>query len=221
MSSSVWIYSGLIPSGEHQTLLRSLQKEARLERWGHGAEIPLNEQGDEIFVLLSGSVVISTKAQELDRLVVGSAFGKAKARDAFDGTSKSRILSFEDTLLAALPMEAFQNLLGDRHLFRSVEAGRWRKKQTLEVPTFPFLGTLPTHRLSQLLLYLAETYGEHEANRARLSSPLRVKHLQKLSGLTDSQMGQAWDLFQRTGLVNSTSQGLVLPDLDRLRKLIK
>lgn len=221
---TLWLFRDFIDPDEHDRLLERIRREAKLERWGHAASIPLFAGGDDVVVVVDGNVAVRrSNGDDTVRLTRGDAFGKTpKGRVTTDGSpgpsTDLDVGAVRETTIATIARDRLRELWESDEAKRRASVGRWFSKREVEVPLWPLVGTMPTTRLARLLVHLVENYGEIDENRGRLPTALRARQLAELAGVEKSRATEVWDLFETTGLVSHDSGAVVVEDLSRLRQ---
>lgn len=216
----LWLFRDLVGGEEGSPLLEAACDVGRVERWGHAAQVPVWAAGDEVVLVVEGTVVTDADSPKAGaRLTRGDAFGKTPMGRVSGGSDEPLVVgSIRETTICTLPLEELRQIWDRESVRRVVRAGRWFNKEEVSVPIWPLLGAMPTTRLARILLHLVENYGEIQAGRGRLPLTLRPSQLAELAGVATKRAGHVWGLFERAGLVNVEKGELILPDLSRLRE---
>lgn len=218
---SLWLFRDLLVGQNSGDLFAAACREGRVERWGHAAQIPLWVEPEELILVIDGTIIARRQGPaEVIRLSRGDAFGKTELPGAPSSatTQVEKVSTNRETTICAIPRLKLQEICESGDFFRTVDAGRWPRKEAVQVPVWPLLGTMPTTRIARILLHLVENYGEVKDKKGRLPLTLRSRQLAVLAGLSKSRAGQVWRLFEGTGLVEVEGRSILLHDLDELRR---
>ena len=219
---SLWLLREFV-GDEGDTVLDEVCQQGRVERWGHAARMPIFADGDDVIVVVDGNVIVGRgDGDERLRLSRGDIFGKTpKGRIASSARQPALdydLTAVRETTICTIPRGKLRAIWEDQRAKKSVDAGRWFRKQRVEVPVWPLLGTMPTTRLARVLLHLVENYGEIDGERGRLPIHIRPGQLADLAGIEEARADRVWELFEGTGLVEIDGGALLLDDLPKLRK---
>lgn len=218
---SLWLFRDFVDGDRVDKALETACEVGRVERWGHAARIPMWSGGDDVVLVVGGSVVARRgTASESIRLTRGDAFGKTpKGRiSAVSETDGDELVAKRETTICTIEGGRLREIWTAQDASRSIEAGRWLRKTLIEVPVWSLLRTMPTTRLARILLHLVEHYGEVDGDRGRLPIAIRPKQLAELAGVDGDRASRVWSLFERTGLIEVDGGSLVLKDLPNLRQ---
>ncbi len=216
----LWLFRDLVDGGEGDDLLEAACRQGRVERWGHEAKIPIFAGGDDVVLVVDGTIIAQGPPGGSGvRLTRGDAFGKTPmGRLATVGDDAIVVEAIRETTICSIPVEELRMIWDAERASRAVRAGGWFNKETLKVPLWPLLGAMPTTRLARILLHLVENYGETDGDRGRLPLTIRPVQLAELAGLDKKRSARVWQVFQGTDLVGVEGGGLVLKDLSTLRQ---
>ena len=198
-------------------VLDRLRREARLERWGHQADIFRAADDADVSIVLEGKVWLQDiePADEvgLDR---GDIFGKANGELEHEDLL---LRAYDDTLLAVIPRQMFRELVVP-HLGRlETKVGLFRKRRGLWVPVRPLLFTTPRSRLAKVLLHLVETEGELDGGQGRLDIKLAPRKLADLTGVDRGRLRQVLEMLQQDKILELGRGETRIWDLDELRRI--
>ena len=216
----LWLFRDLVDAAGNQELMEAACEAGRMERWGHEAQIPIFAAGDEVVLVVDGTIVAQGPAGGSPvRLTRGDAFGKTPVgRLAKVGDDAIVVEAIRETTICSIPVEELRRIWDAEKSRRVVSAGGWFNKEVVEVPIWPLLGAMPTTRLARILLHLVENYGEIEGDRGRLPITIRPAQLAELAGLNKKRAAQVWQVFHGADLVVVEGGNLVLKDLSTLRE---
>lgn len=207
--------------------LETLEERARLERWGHQADIYRAADDPSVSIVLSGRVWLKGGAAELKvPLNQGDIFGRvlqAEPDSAQGGRAEpaaTRLHAWDDTLLAVLDREEFKELV-QPHLGRlSTKVGAFRKRRDIWVPVGPLLFTGPAERMAKVLLHLAQTEGEIDAEgRARLLMKREARKLAALTGFNPTRVRKVLEALEVDNILRRAGGELWIRDIDELREV--
>ncbi len=199
-------------------VLEALTERARLERWGHHANIFRAPDDSDVSVVLDGNVWLqdARRAAEVT-LGRGDVFGKAKGNlEHKDLVLRAR----DDTLLAVMPREEFRQMVIP-HLGRlETRVGLFHKRRDLWVPVQPLLFTTPRSRLAKVLLHLVETEGSlDDDGHGRLDLKLQPRKLAELTGVDRERVRRVIQALEQEKLLELGRGGARIWDLDELRRI--
>ena len=212
----------------------ALHERARLERWGHEAQIYRDAEDPTISIVLQGRVWL--RSPELTRkipLVSGDIFGRVlNGRDLAETATSSEELdaqptlrAWDDTLLAVLERDEFSELV-EPHLGRlSTRVGTFRKRRDLWVPVRPLLFTEPAERMAKVLLYLAREDGRRatsaidEAGHAQFMLRLEARKLAALTGFNPARVREVLDALEVDNILRRAGADLMIEDIGLLRQI--
>lgn len=218
---SLWVFRDLVDGQNDGEALEAACEKGRVERWGHAARIPLWAGGDEVVLVVDGTVVADrSTAAETVRLTRGDGFGKTARGRLVTGSKlgEDELKAVGETTICSIPRDDLRRIWEAEQVRRRVEAGRWFQKEEVEVPLWPLLGTMPTTRLARILVHLVENYGEVDGGRGRLPVVLRPAQIAELAGVEKRRAARVWGLFERAGLVDVDGGAVVLTELATLRQ---
>jgi hypothetical protein len=216
---SFWYLRGLqvderLPSDVHDTLT----EQARVERWGHRANIFRASDDAGVSIVLEGNVWLQDKrrADEVS-LVRGDLFGKINA----DREHEDLVLrAHEDTLLAVVSPEEFGDLVAP-HLGRlQTRVGMFYKRRDIWVPVQPLLFTTPRSRLAKVLLHLVEAEGSvGDDGHGRLGIRLQPKNLAELTGVEAQRVKRVLDELEVDKILERGRGNVRVWKIDELRRI--
>lgn len=218
---TLWLFRNLVDGDQIDEALEIACDVGRVERWGHAARIPMWSGGDDVVLIVDGNVIATrAAADESVRLTRGDAFGKtAKGRIApASKTGGDELVAKRETTICSIEGSQLREIWESQNASRRIQAGRWFRKMSVEVPVWPLLGTMPTTRIARVLLHLVEHYGDVDGDRGRLPITVGSRQLAELAGVDGARASRVWSLFERTGLVETDGGSLVLRDLPNLRQ---
>ncbi|QDG53349.1 Crp/Fnr family transcriptional regulator [Persicimonas caeni] len=199
-------------------VLDTLRQRARLERWGHRADIFRSPDDADVSVVLEGNVWLQdrSRADEVG-LGRGDIFGKANG----ELDHKDLILrAHDDTLLAVVSPEEFRQMVTP-HLGRlQTKVGMFHKRRDLWVPVQPLLFTTPKCRLAKVLLHLVETEGSvDDDGRGLLGMRLQPRKLADLTGVNPQRVKRILASLETDKILELGRSGTRVWDLDELRRI--
>ena len=220
LDRSLWLFRGLLMGESADMALEAACETGRMERWGHAAQIPLWTDPDEVILVVDGNVVAERSGlSEIVRLGRGDAFGLTlQARSSTAPEGNDELITNRETTICAIPSHSLREIWDSVGAPRRVEAGRWPRKQEVEVPTGLLFGTLPTTRVARILVHLVENYGEIQGSKGRLPIGLRPRDMASLAGISKGRANQVWRLFLSTGVVEVEGRSLIFSDVQELRR---
>jgi CRP-like cAMP-binding protein len=196
----------------------ALGANARLERWGHQADIFRGPADSGVSIILKGRVWLRDyeRAREI-ALLRGDIFGRA---DFEVDPANLSLRAHDDTLIAVLDREEFAEMIVP-HLGRlSTRVGLFRKRRDLWVPVQPLLFTTPTVRLAKVLLHLVETEGAlDERGHGELAMRLEARSLAELTGVDPVRVRNVLKALERQKILERGRSGTRIWDLDTLRQV--
>jgi CRP/FNR family transcriptional regulator, cyclic AMP receptor protein len=198
-------------------VLDTLTEQARLERWGHRADIFRRGDDSDVSVVLEGSVWLQdARRSEQVALSRGDLFGRANA----ELEPRDLILrAHDDTLLAVVPREDFREMVVP-HLGRlQTRVGLFHKRRDLWVPVPPLLFTTPRSRLAKVLLHLVETEGSLDGGHGRLDLSLQPRKLADLTGVGRDRLRDVLAAFEHEEILELGRGETKIWDLDKLREI--
>lgn len=201
-------------------VLDHLRDTARLERWGHRADIFRSPDDRDVSVVLDGSVWLQDK-RRADEVTLsrGDLFGKAVGGDDHDDLI---LQAYDDTLLAAVPREEFRDLVVP-HLGRlQTRVGLFHRRRDLWVPVRPLLFTTPRSRLAKVLLHLVETEGDlQDDSKAHLDLKLQPRKLADLTGVSRERVKEVLESLEEQRILEANRGDTRIWNLDQLRRLAR
>jgi CRP-like cAMP-binding protein len=211
-----WYVKGLDLQHAQGDVTAAIREAGRLERWGHRARIFHRDEPDEVYVVLEGSIDLHDGAHDVAlRLKPGDVYGETGIEET---TGHEHVRAYDDTLLAALPRDVFEQItqgsLGDLE----VQFGLMRRLN-LAVPVRLLLYTPPRRRIARVLLHVAEEHGDLEDDTAKVGFGLRTRNLARVSGLAQHTVSDIFDSMQREHVVEVGRTQLVIPSLEQIREL--
>lgn len=222
--NSLWLFCDFVTDEAPSRVYDEIRRVGRLERWGHGAEIPVFAEDDEIVVVLQGHVVMRRESTGEDvRLTRGDAFGRTPKGRVASATSEGptrhhELGAIRETTISTIDRDRLREVWGGGRATKSGEIGGWFRKRDVEVPVWPLVGSMPTTRIARVLVHLVEQYGQLDGERGRLPQTLKTGQIAQLAGLDEQRASRVWELFERTGLVGGERGAVVLEDMPALRK---
>lgn len=201
-------------------VLEGLRERARLERWGHRADIFRATSDLDVSVVLDGSVWLQD-AERADEVALtrGDIFGMA-AREAEHGDLL--LQAHDDTLLARMPREEFREMVAP-HLGRlETSVGLFHRRRDLWVPVRPLLFTTPKSRLAKVLLHLVETEGDlDDEETARLDLTLQPRKLSDLTGVSRERVKEVLASLEEERILEANRGDMRIWELEELRRLAR
>lgn len=189
--------------------LEKLREIGKLMRWGHRAAIS-NGGADQVTVLLSGGVDIDDGHHRKPlRLGAGDLYGSTEG-----APDEIRLRAYDDTLVCNVSRDDFEELAGEDLGAFETRAGL-RPRVDLSVPVEELLYRPASARMAHALLRIADQLG----NGQELEVRLKPRHLASLAGIAPARSRALYDAFQKENLIEVTSNGLVIPDLETVRML--
>jgi hypothetical protein len=199
-------------------VLDTLTKGARLERWGHRANIFRADDDADVSIVLEGTVWLQdTRRADEVALGRGDLFGKTNG----DLEHKDLILrAHDDTLLAVVTADEFRKLVAP-HLGRlQTRVGMFYKRRDIWVPVQPLLFTTPRSRLAKVLLHLVETEGSlDDHGHGQLGLGLQPRKLAELSGVDPQRVKRVLDALEYDKILECGRADLRVFKLDELRQI--
>lgn len=220
MIPKLWFFQG---AGLHQRLTETVEAQlvehGRRQRWGHRAQVPLRDGAEALHIVRSGGVLLQDgTGLGAVRLSAGDVFGALAHEAPPEHQRPYEASALDDTTILTIPREPFDRTIR-RHLGAvTVPLNPVLRSELIHAPLGPTLYTSPVQRLAGVLVHLAESHGELEADRATLSLRLRSGVLRKLSGLDRARLEWALERLRERGLVVVDRHRVVLPRLDELRQ---
>ena len=198
--------------------LERLQEKARLERWGHRADIFRSNDDSDVSIVLEGNVWLQdTRRADEIALGRGDIFGKANG----ELEHKDLILrAHDDTLLAVVSPEEFRQMVNP-HLGRlQTRVGMFHKRRDIWVPVQPLLFTTPRGRLAKVLLHLVEVEGSLDGDgHGRLDMKLQPKKLAELTGVNPQRVKRIIETLEHEKLIELGRGETRIWNLDELRRI--
>ncbi len=199
-------------------VLEALQANARLERWGHHAEIFRARDDSDVSIVLEGRVWLQDIGRAAETtLARGDVFGKANGALDHDGLV---LRAHDDTLLAVLTRDDFRAMVVP-HLGRlETRVGLFRKRRDIWVPVQPLLFTTPRCRMAKVLLHLVETEGSlDEDGHGQLGMRLQPRKLADLTGVDPQRVRQVIEALEYDKIVEQGRGQTRIWDLESLRHI--
>jgi CRP-like cAMP-binding protein len=199
-------------------VLETLTERARLERWGHHANIFRAEDDADVSIVLEGSVWLQdTRRSEEVSLGRGDLFGKTNGER---GHKDLILRAHDDTLLAVVTPEKFRQLVAP-HLGRlQTRVGMFYKRRDIWVPVQPLLFTTPRSRLAKVLLHLVETEGSlDDDGHGQLGMGLQPRKLAELTGVDPQRVKRVLKSLEVDKILECGRADLRVWKLDELRRI--
>ena len=194
-----------------------LIEEARVERWGHKADIHRAPDDQDISLVLEGRVALQeANPRDVISLAEGDLFGHA--HDA-ETDSQLTLKALDDTTLAVIPRGEFRDRVTEHLGDLDTRVGLFTKRRDIWVPVEPLLFTTPRRRLAQILLHLVELEGEKNGREAQVPARLPPRKLSDLSGIERSRVRELLKFFREQQLLELGAGHTRIIDLDELRRI--
>lgn len=208
---AVWYLAGLeLNSRVRDEGVEAVKEAGRLMRWGHRASIATRGP-DEITLLVSGSVDVNDGHHRSPiRLRAGDVFGWT-GDDPGDDVG---LQAYDDTIVCNLGREDFESLVGE-NLGNFVTRAGLRPRVDLEIPVGELLYRPASSRMALVLLHLAES----REGESRIEVKLKPRHLASLAGIAPARSRQLYDSFRKQNLIETTANGILIPNLELVRDL--
>lgn len=186
-----------------------LLRDGRLERWGHRARIHHRGDGDELYVVVKGSVEV--EGDSTVRLKPGDLFGLTNVE------AEPRFRAFDETTIVAMERPDFESLTEDNGLILSTRMrDRLRLVEVkIELPFDVLIGRNPTGRLARSLAEVGRSLDDQGADRVSLPN-LKPRHYSTLSALDRGTARRAFDRLMDQKLIESPTGRLVIPSIEAL-----
>jgi len=206
---ALWYLLGLgLDSRVHDSRLEKLRELGKLMRWGHRAEIA-RRNPDELTLLLSGSVDIADgHHRKTLRLKGGDLFGFTT-----DSPGDVRLQAYDDTLVCNIQRLDFENEVAEELGNYETRAGL-RPRVQLSIPVGELLYRPASARMAYVLQHLAE-----QGTSELVEVKLKPRHLASLAGIAPSHSRALYDTFQKENLIETSPNGIVIPDIDAIRDI--
>ena len=180
------------------------------------------EQGDTLFIVLSGKVKIGRRAADgrenmLSVMGPSDMFGELSLFDPGPRTATATVLT--DARLASLAHSSLRPWLSDRpeiaeQLLRVLARRLRRTNDALADLIF----TDVPGRVAKALLGLAERFGTQEGDGVRVHHDLTQEELAQLVGASRETVNKALADFVHRGWIQLQGKSVVILDEDRLRR---
>lgn len=196
-----------------------LRSRARLERWGHHADIFRGPADSGVSIVLKGRVWLQDhEGAPAVSLLQGDIFGRT---DTQVPSAELDLRAHDDTLLAVLSRDEFQQLVVPHLGELSTRVGRFRKRRDLWVPVKPLLFTASGARLAKVLLHLIETEGVRGETEgfARLEMKLRARSLAKLSAVDPTTVRRELEALELNNILKRSNDGASIWDVEILERV--
>lgn len=176
MTPRFWYVRGLTLN---DALRQELQREGRVERWGHRAAVQLRDDPDEVQTVLDGRLTLADGEFAARPLLTrGDVFGLLTPE------TPGELLALDDLKIATVPRQSFEELVNEQVGALSANVGLVRRHH-LSVPAPSLWYSTPRRRVAALLLQLIETLGESVEETGRLNFVPSTKILARVTGLAD------------------------------------
>jgi CRP-like cAMP-binding protein len=211
-------------AGLSDTRLEALARQCAWRSHEKGAVIISRDSDDGgVYFLVTGTVRITSYSQAgrettFRDIEAGQTFGELAAID--NEPRSADVLALESSLTAALPPEAFRELLRQEHLVaerllrRLTGMVRLLSERVVELST----RSVPS-RIHAELLRLAREAGINK-NSARLSPPPRQADLAARVSTYREQVTREFSALTRQGILGKEKDALLVRDVARLEALV-
>jgi CRP/FNR family transcriptional regulator, cyclic AMP receptor protein len=223
-SSMLGLRNNSLLAGIPDAALDELARQSRWRRFPAGQQVISRDAADrDVYLVVSGKVRVtafSAAGREVTyrNIAGGDWFGDFSA---IDGLARSAdVVAIDDTLLAAVNPAAFQRLLREhpevckRVMLRLVATLR---DLTERVFDFSTLGV--QNRVHAELLRLARQAGV-KANAARIDPAPKHSDIASQVSTYREQVTRELSAMARQGLVERAGRALLVPDVERLEKIV-
>jgi CRP-like cAMP-binding protein len=182
------------------------------------------ENGDEMFIVVSGSVTVHLasaqgKKIEMGRLGTGDMFGEISL---FDGKQRSATIeTLEASEFLVIRRDDFLGFLLNKPAVAikllGVLASRIRMTNTLIEETLAF--NLPS-KLAKLLLDLVKGYGKYTSKGVRINAQFSNGELAKMVGTSEKVLDEQLREWHEKGVITLRSGYINIPDTHELALLV-
>ncbi|MGM0555383.1 MAG: Crp/Fnr family transcriptional regulator [Myxococcota bacterium] len=216
--SKFWYLTNL---GLHQRLpddvYRELREQARLERWGHRADIFRQDDRDDVSLVMEGRVGLQESGRHSPILLGrGDLFGHVHQRPTqHDLTLRAE----DDTMLAVLSPDEFREVVAPHLGKLATRVGLFTKRRDIWMPVEPLLFTTPKRRLAHILLHLVEQEGATGETSAKIPVKLAARKLADLSGINPSRVRELLSFFKEAQILELGRGQTRVLSLDELRAI--
>lgn len=211
-------------AGMSDAYLETLAGQCTWRRFKAGQQVISKDSNDrDVYIVIAGSVRVtafsaSGRQVTYNDIGAGNWFGDFAA---IDGLSRSAdVVAHEDTLTASIPPAVFRRVLAEHApaceavMLRLVRSVRDLTERLFDLST---LGL--QNRVHAEILRLARAAGV-ERNRAVIApSPKHVDIANRISANRE-QVTRELSALRRRGLIESTRDALLVPDVARLQNLV-
>jgi CRP-like cAMP-binding protein len=200
-----------------EQVYRELRERARLERWGHRADIFRQEDTDDVSLVVEGRVGLQESGRHTAILLGrGDLFGHAhQGPTQHDLTLRAE----DDTMLAVLSPDEFRDVVSPHLGKLATRVGLFTKRRDIWVPIEPLLFTTPKRRLAHILLHLVEQEGASRETSADIPVKLPPRKLADLSGIDPSRVRELLSFFKEAQILELGRGQTRVLSLDELRDI--
>lgn len=213
-------------AGVEDKIIAEIAALARQRHYDRGEMIFLRgDEGNSLFILLSGMVRISTSSAEgreitLNMLESGDVFGEIAFLDGLPRTADATAMQPCATLV--IPRSEFAPILAREaalaiHMIEFLcERIRWTSEAVQDS------ALLALHaRLAKRLLYLATVYGAADSDGGmRIGLRLSQADLGQMLGTTRESINKQLQSWRKEGLIDLVSGHIILRDQAALQKIV-
>lgn len=196
-----------------QAIGAELQREGRVERWGHRASVQLRDDPDEVQTVLDGRLSLTDGEFEARPLLTqGDVFGLVTPDE-----QAGELHALDDLKIVTVRRDFFEELLRERAGELAANVGLVRRTR-LSVPVESLWYSTPRHRVAKLLLRVIEAVGRTSDGIGTLDFVPRTKILARLSGLAEPTVSAIVEDMQRHQIV-AIHRGRMDASLEMLRAI--
>lgn len=195
--------------------LRTVKKGEVLFRQG--------EPGEELLVLIRGSVTASVSRREGGTMTVGvlgpgEFFGEVALLDGFPRSAT--VTALEDLQLVVVDRETFTSLVHDNPpLSFALLRAMARRMRVLNEALTDIASLDVSDRLCRRLLLLARQHGSPNPHGTRITIPLTPALLGDMVGAPEETVARVLGRLEADGLIRIVDQQFHLLDIDRLSRM--
>jgi CRP/FNR family cyclic AMP-dependent transcriptional regulator len=180
------------------------------------------EPGDSLYIVLSGKVKVSRRAQDgrENMLAVMGPSELIGELSLFDpGPRTATALAITDTRLAKLKQSMLRPWITQHPeiALQLLHVLARRLRRTNDIVADLIFTDVPG-RVAKNLLQMAKKFGNREGDRIRVTHDLTQEELAQLVGASRETVNKALADFAGRGFLRLEGRGVVILDLDRLRR---
>jgi CRP/FNR family transcriptional regulator len=202
--------------------LQEIEKIMRIKNYKKGEMIFFEgEEGEGLFLLETGKIKLTKMVESGDEQILtiikpGNIFAEVVLFGNADYPATA--VALEDSKLNLIRSQDMEKLIQDKPSIAvkllNVMSKRLRRAQKL-VRDMGLKDT--TCRTANLLIYLAEEYGQEQSGKIRIDLKLTQEELANMIGTTRETISRVLNKLKDENLITISRRKMIISDLDRLK----